>query len=56
VSTTPRLVVFGFDEDQHRGVVWGSHRQKLIDALGRDRMLLRGNPAGFTSGICASSS
>jgi hypothetical protein len=56
VSTTPRLVVFGFDEDQHRGAVWGNHRQKLIDALGRDRVLLRGNPAGFTRGICASSS
>lgn len=53
VSTQPRLVIFGFDKDQERGLVWSAHRQKLIDALGKDRVLLRGNPAGFTSGICA---
>ncbi len=51
ISTAPRLVIFGFDEDQHRGAVWGSHRQKLIDALGRDRVLLRGNATGFTHAI-----
>jgi hypothetical protein len=56
VSTRPRLVIFGFDEDQERGLVWKVHREKLRNALGEDRVLLRGNPAGFTRGICTFSS
>ncbi len=51
VSAVPRLVIFGFDEDQDDGAFWGGHRKKLIDALGRDRVLLRGNPSGFTRSI-----
>ena len=51
ISSQPRLVIFGFDEDQKNGKVWGNHRDKLYDMLGRDRVLLRGNARGFTSGI-----
>jgi hypothetical protein len=51
VSGRPRLVVFGFDEDQRVGKVWIRHRNKLFDMLGRERVLLRGNARGFTIGI-----
>lgn len=54
ISTTPRLVIFGFDEDQSRGADWSRHREKLVDAIGPGRVLLRGNPVGFTNGIYAS--
>jgi hypothetical protein len=51
VSGRPRLVFFGFDEDQRVGKVWTRHRDKLFDMLGRERVLLRGNARGFTIGI-----
>ena len=37
--------------DQKNGKVWTQHRDKLYDMLGRNRVLLRGNAKGFTSGI-----
>lgn len=51
ISARPRLVIFGFDEDQKNGKVWTHHRNKLHDMLGRNRVLLRGNAKGFTNGI-----
>ena len=51
ISNQPRLVIFGFDEDQKNGKVWTHHRNKLCDMIGRNRVLLRGNAKGFTSGI-----
>ncbi|KJR66219.1 hypothetical protein VY88_09425 [Azospirillum thiophilum] len=53
ICDRPRLVLFGFDDDQRRGVVWTKHRGKLVDLLGADRILLRGNSVGFTNGISA---
>lgn len=44
------LVVFGFDSDQRDGTVWKGHREKLEAALGK-RLLLKGDPQGFTRGI-----
>jgi hypothetical protein len=51
ISDQPRLVIFGFDEDQKNGKVWAQHRSKLYDMIGSNRVLLRGNANGFTSGI-----
>jgi hypothetical protein len=51
ISDEPRLVIFGFDDDQKKGKVWAKHRNKLYDMLGKNRVLLRGNAKGFTVGI-----
>ena len=51
ISAKPRLVIFGFDKDQKDGEVWAGHRDKLINALGKDRVLLKGNPNNFKNGI-----
>ena len=51
ISDKPRLVIFGFDEDQKNGKVWAQHRDKLYDMIGKNRVLLRGNANGFTGGI-----
>ena len=32
VDTEPRLIVFGFDDDQKKGPSWISHRQRLEEA------------------------
>ncbi|NYZ11609.1 hypothetical protein HL658_03535 [Azospirillum sp. RWY-5-1] len=53
ICDRPRLVLFGFDDDQKRGAVWAKHRGKLVDLLGADRVLLRGSSVGFTTGISA---
>ena len=50
VNDTPRLVVFGFDEDQRTGKYGTLLRNKLKDKLGY-RVLFRGNSKGFTRGI-----
>jgi len=42
VDTKPKLVVFGFDEDQRDGNVWKMHRRKLKKELGKDRLIFRG--------------
>ncbi len=34
IDTEPRLVVFGFDEDQRDGTVWGRHRTRLAQEFG----------------------
>lgn len=34
IDTEPRLVVFGFDEDQRDGSVWGRHRTRLTQEFG----------------------
>jgi len=51
VSAKPGLIIFGFDKDQKDGLVWAGHRDKLIDALGKERVLLKGNPNNFKNGI-----
>lgn len=51
VNTKPRLVVFGFDADQKKGTLFQARMEKLKQALGRDRVLLKGNPTGFCGGI-----
>lgn len=50
VSEAVWLVLFGFDADQRDGKVWVGHRRKLEAALG-NRLLLKGDPQGFTRGI-----
>lgn len=46
VKKEPRLVVFGFDEDQKCGSVWGEHKAKLKCLLGEGRLILSGSAAG----------
>jgi hypothetical protein len=50
VDSDVRLVVFGYDADQGGGEVWKEHKETLSKYF-KDRLLLRGNPAGFTRGI-----
>jgi hypothetical protein len=50
VDPDVRLVIFDFDEDQRNGKIWGKHKKKLKDHLG-DRLLLKGSPSDFKSGI-----
>jgi hypothetical protein len=51
VSPHPRLVIFGFDQDQRMGGVFEIHLEKLKRKLGEDRVLVKGDPKKFTSGI-----
>lgn len=52
ISSLPKLVIFGFDKDQKMGQVWReNHLIKLEEKLGTDRVLLKGDPKKFTSGI-----
>lgn len=53
ISADVRLVVFGYDGDQDKGLVWAEHRQKLRSSLG-DRLLLKGEAKGLTRGISSS--
>lgn len=55
IDEQPRLVVFGFDNDQKRGGEWRRHRDKLFDMLGRERVLLKGSSKGFRNGISTGS-
>ena len=43
--------MFGFDQDQKKGTVWKRHRAKLLEILGTERVLLKGNSKEFRSGI-----
>lgn len=38
----PKLIIFGFDQDQRDGVNWKNHHETLKVAL-QDRLILRGN-------------
>ena len=51
INTSPRLVVFGFDDDQKNGKVWKPHHKRLIDALCDERILMRGASDGFRLGM-----
>lgn len=51
VDENPRLIVFGFDGDQKNGAYWKPHLRKLKDAIGKDRVLLKGDPKKFHTGI-----
>lgn len=41
IDYQPRLIIFGFDEDQKNGKIWEPHRTKLCTSLGQ-RLILRG--------------
>ena len=51
IDEKPRLVVFGFDNDQRVGGVWRPHRRKLEEKLGPERVLLKGDSKDFSNGI-----
>ena len=51
VNLEPRLVIFGFDDDQRRGTLFQERIEKLNDALGKNRVLLKGSPSEFVRGI-----
>ena len=46
IEEEPGLVVFGFDDDQKSGSVWGKHKAELKRQL-RRKPRFRGNPAGM---------
>lgn len=48
IDTEPRLVVFGFDEDQRQGAVWQGHKARLTNEFG-----LRVYAVGSTKGRSA---
>ena len=50
LSNQPRLVIFGFDEDQKQGNIWRPHFEKLKELL-PGRVLVKGDPVGFRNGI-----
>jgi hypothetical protein len=50
VDSDVRLVVFGYSADEARGEVWKGHKNTLSDHF-QSRLLLIGNPRGFTRGI-----
>lgn len=50
VSDQPSLVIFGFDEDQRQGKMWGPHFKKLNELL-PGRVLAKGNSRDFVNGI-----
>mgnify|MGYP001408569273 CR=1 FL=1 len=49
----PYLAIFGFDGDHQKNPdsIHNHHMQRLISALGKDRVLLKGDPEGFVNGI-----
>lgn len=51
IDAEPRLVVFGFDADQRKGAAWSPHRDRLLDLLGRKRVLLKGKSKNLRRGI-----
>ena len=51
IDPEPKLVVFGFDADQRDGYAWKPHRKRLVELLGKERVLLKGNSKGFRRGI-----
>ena len=51
IDTEPRLVVFGFDADQRNGAAWTPHRDRLLELLGKKRVLLKGKSKSFRRGI-----
>ena len=53
VNVEPRLVIFGFDEDQRKGSIWSPHKEKLVESLG-ERFLAKGDPKDFINGIAKS--
>lgn len=53
IEERPRLVVFGFDNDQKFGKAWEPHRDALVAALGEERVLLKGTTTEFRTGISA---
>ena len=58
IDLEPRLVIFGFDDDQKKGKVWAPHIEKLKNGLRSEtkslsRVLSKGDPKSFTVGISA---
>lgn len=43
VCREPILIIGDFDIDQARGLSWSPHLKKLLEALGKDRVLARGS-------------
>ena len=42
IDYSPKLIVFGFDQDQKDGNIWKKHHEKLQDTL-KDRLKIKGN-------------
>ena len=51
IDPEPRLVIFGFDDDQKNGDLFKTRMNALREKLGESRLLLKGDSKGFTSGI-----
>ncbi|MCX7098572.1 MAG: hypothetical protein NTV43_11790 [Methylococcales bacterium] len=51
IDPVPRLVIFGYDDDQKKGENFKKHMDALRAELGKSRLLLKGDPKGFKAGI-----
>lgn len=51
INPEPKLLVFGFDSDQRDGHAWKRHWKRLVELLGEERVLLKGNSKDFRRGI-----
>jgi len=52
VCRKPHLVIFGFDGDQkNEKSIWNQHKKKLEEHLGKGRVLAKGDPKDFQTGI-----
>ncbi|MCY4311397.1 MAG: hypothetical protein OXC54_08840, partial [Rhodospirillaceae bacterium] len=50
IEDQPRLIVFGFDQDQRDGSIWGPHAKRLEDELTKERILFVGTPKSIGLG------
>ncbi|MGB9292594.1 MAG: hypothetical protein WCB64_04710 [Desulfobaccales bacterium] len=51
ISPRPRLIIFGFDDDQKKGRLANDKERLLRHGLIEDQIYLRGKPNGFNLGI-----
>ena len=51
VNTEPRLVVFGFDDDEKRAGMGTAQNVSFVEHFGKDRVILRGNATGLVRGV-----
>lgn len=46
IDFDPRLVIFGYDQDQRSGKIWKTHIGKIRSTIGK-RLITKGNPKSF---------
>ena len=51
ISNQPRLIIFGFDNDQKNGATWLPHLEKLEERLGHNRLFVKGDAKDLTASL-----